>query len=393
MADGRGAVPAGALQGRNHGVTIDFGSGGTSLPYCRWGWSQPEPEYTWTLGRNSRLEIPRPDQPATYAMLLELRPFLWPGLPGQRLVVYVNHRQVGNFLVSANGPFECELPWDLIADTATITVTFVHLDAARPCEVVDSTDDRDIALAFERVSLVPLIAAGASTPIPVPGPILPPQQLLMAFESLGENCEFGLAQRRCGAEPLDLLRFASAPLPELVAALRGRFVGLGEPGNLDIRLAGGEYLVIDRCYGLLYHSWCGPRDAEPEEICRREQRHLPFLRDKLVRDLEEGRKIFVYHGMEPLSRACALQLLLALRSYGPATLLWVERQQVGHPAGSVEWVAPGLAKGYMDRFAPGDDAHDLSIHCWLALCRAAYRLITGDSGSPSPTSAPVTTSA
>jgi hypothetical protein len=50
--------------------------------------------------------------------------------------------------------------------------------------------------------------------------------------SLGDNCEFGLVQRRGGAEPLGLLRFASIFLPieirleKLAAVLERKFEGL-----------------------------------------------------------------------------------------------------------------------------------------------------------------------
>jgi hypothetical protein len=32
----------------------------------------------------------------------------------------------------------------------------------------------------------------------------PPEQLVMNFESLGDNCEFGIVQRYAGAEPLEI---------------------------------------------------------------------------------------------------------------------------------------------------------------------------------------------
>ena len=39
--------------------------------------------------------------------------------------------------------------------------------------------------------------------------IVPPlNEMLLEFESLGDNCEFGLVQRHFGAEPISLLRFA-----------------------------------------------------------------------------------------------------------------------------------------------------------------------------------------
>ena len=95
---------------------------------------------------------------------------------------------------------------------------------------------------------------------------------------------------------------------------------------------------------------------------------------KLVEDLTNGEKIFVYHGMDPLSSSEGKELASALQAYGPATLLWVELADEVHAAGTVEQLEPGLLKGYMDRFAPGENAHDLSLDCWVSVCRNAYRI-------------------
>src|SRR5438270_249053 len=95
--------------------------------------------------------------------------------------------------------------------------------------------------------------------------------------------------------------------------------------------------------------------------------------------------------MEPLSDDDANRLLAQLRSYGPNALLWVETADAEHAAGSVAWRGEGLLKAYIDRFAPGEDAHDLSLDCWIAVCREAYRLYRTEAGAgqtgPVPASA------
>ena len=101
------------------------------------------------------------------------------------------------------------------------------------------------------------------------------------------------------------------------------------------------------------------------------------MKRKLIEDLQEGRKIFVYRGMARLSRAKVESLVEALRQYGAAVLLWVEREDAAHPAGIVEALGGGLLKGYIDRFAPGENAHDLSLDCWVELCRGALGLFGG----------------
>jgi hypothetical protein len=197
--------------------------------------------------------------------------------------------------------------------------------------------------------------------------------LMLRFESLGENCEFGLVQRRCGAEPLGLLRFSSSPLPKLLAALRARFDGMGAPENLEIQLSANsrEYMVLDRRFGFLYHAWVNVGELTPEQIHAREVLRVPFLVRKLIEDLEAGEKIFVFHGMNKLTMRQAYSLWKVVRHYGSGKLLWVERATRGHEPGSVEQLEDGLYKAYVDRFAPGENAHDLSLACWIALCEAA----------------------
>ena len=138
---------------------------------------------------------------------------------------------------------------------------------------------------------------------------------------------------------------------------------------------GQEYLVHDRAFGLNYHAWVKVGEQTAEEIHARETRRVPFLIRKLVEDLGSGEKIFVFHGMDPLDLPFATTLKGDIGRYGPGVLLWVELADAGHPPGSAEWVGPGLLKGYMDRFAPGEDAHDISLECWVELCQRAVAAV------------------
>ncbi len=219
----------------------------------------------------------------------------------------------------------------------------------------------------------PTPAAGSAETMPL-------NELMLHFESLGENCEFGLVQRKGGAEPLGLLRFSSTPLPKLLAALKARFEGLGRADTVSVELSsnGREYMISDKVFGLYYHAWVMAGERPPEDVHRREIRRLPYLIRKLIEDLTDGEKIFVYRSMVPLSTAQAGKLVEAIQAYGPSTLLWMELADPGHPPGTVEWVAPGLMRGRMDRFAPGSNAHDFSFGCWERVLRTA--LAMGKSG-------------
>jgi hypothetical protein len=202
---------------------------------------------------------------------------------------------------------------------------------------------------------------------------VPLDELMLRFESLGENCEFGLVQRRGGAEPLGLLRFSSTPLPQLLAALSVRFEGFGKPDRLKVELSnnGREYMVRDEVFGLYYHAWVLAGERTPEEVHRRELRRLPYLTSKLIDDLTAAEKLFVYRTMGRSTEAQMLLLHRAMRAYGENTLLWMELADAEHEAGSVVRLGPGLLRGFIDRFAPGADAHDFSFDCWVRVLRAA----------------------
>jgi len=249
-------------------------------------------------------------------------------------------------------------------------------------------DSRAIALAFEQVRLIRIDemsrergASPAARDATVKLETHATREtelkdLMMRFESLGEDCEFGLVQRRCGAEPLGLLRFSSTPLPKLIAALDARFEGLGRPDMVHVELSsnGREYMVLDKRFGLYYHAWVLAGEKTPEEVHAREVRRLPFLARKLTEDLQEATKVFVYRGMSPLREDDVHTLARAMRTYGANTLLWVEADGAANEVGSVEQLQDGLFKGHIARFAPANNAHAFSIDAWVDVCRNAMSL-------------------
>src|SRR5438067_4014148 len=95
-------------------LVIDFAAGGNSEAFRRTGWYASEPRHSWTQGRESTLEFPRPSVPGTYLMLIELGPFVWlEKLPAQRLSVLVNGREICEFTLRVIGRVECRILWAL----------------------------------------------------------------------------------------------------------------------------------------------------------------------------------------------------------------------------------------------------------------------------------------
>jgi len=196
-------------------------------------------------------------------------------------------------------------------------------------------------------------------------------KFMLKFESLGDNCEFGVVQRHFGAEPLGLLRFTSTPPRLLTAALNQRFAGVGEPDFTTLTVYKGEYLTADTRFHMAMHTFIresgDDREKRFQNVCRR----LRYLRDKLIKDLEEGEKIFVYGCADRLDDSEISLLWRALREYGRNRLLFVRPEDERNAAGTVRVIETGLVVGYLERLSIDNPAFPV----WLDICRQADVLL------------------
>ncbi len=199
--------------------------------------------------------------------------------------------------------------------------------------------------------------------------------VVSSFESLGDNCEFGITQRKCLAEPLGFLRFGGGlNIHGVIAGLRDRFESIGHPENMTCTLSGGQWNISDKSCKLTYHTWRVEK-LDPEVILDQEIKKLRYLRGKILEDLEDNAKIFVFKSNRAPPLDQLVELLGALRSYGNTTLLSVVGSDPDHPPGTVVPIADGLLRGYIDRFVPYVSSWDvLSVPCWIRICRNAYAL-------------------
>lgn len=214
-----------------------------------------------------------------------------------------------------------------------------------------------------------------ATPTPGLGRGMEPEaarQLLGQFESIGEDCEFGLLQRRFGAEPLALFRFAAAPAPAVIAALEADLARIDEPDLLDVSYDENvrTTLVRHATLGLGYLLFDRPDTSDIPALRQREARRLGFLRRKLFEDLARADKIWVLKNRHGLNEMTVRHLLRILRARGPVRLLWVEAAPPGRTPGDVKDAGDGLLCGWIDRFARADAMQD-SSDVWLDICRHA----------------------
>jgi hypothetical protein len=175
-----------------------------------------------------------------------------------------------------------------------------------------------------------------------------------------------------------LLRFSSTFLRNLIRGLDNGFDGLGEAEEIEPRLEGPgpqkEYMIHEKRFGLVYHTFVYEGQRSVWLMREQESARLKFLRRKFIEDLEASEKIFLYKRNVAVSEEEILPLFLALNRHGSNRLLWIVPADEAHPPGTVEVAMNGLFKGYIDRFAPDENAHDLSFDGWIRVCANAYLL-------------------
>ncbi len=199
-------------------------------------------------------------------------------------------------------------------------------------------------------------------------------RLLQMFESLGENCDFGVVQRAVGLEPFGLFRFAACDAACLAALLRARFHPLGEPEDLWLDEVGPrrQFWVKSRHFSYEWHTerYSGHDNAEVTRLGEIEK--MRYLKAHLIKDLSRAKKIFVFRGKSDLStiRSVAEQL----QTYGPNCLLWVNLADSTHAPGSVERDSAQLLLGFVSHFGIYGDDPSLPVEEWVAVCANAYRL-------------------
>jgi hypothetical protein len=210
------------------------------------------------------------------------------------------------------------------------------------------------------------------------------RELMMQFEPLGSDCEFGVIQRRSGFGSPGLFKRNGMPLTTLISALEARFEGLGDPENLEIEFESGEFTVHDLRFGWRYKHWLTEEEISIEKLHKSESQRLRLLSKKFVEDLTNSEKIFVFkrsqlirHQFMPSIENIILPLHQAMRAYGPASLLWVFLSNDKYQAGTIEVLRPGLMLGFLENFfdaKANPDQIEQVIEGWTSLCMKATRI-------------------
>jgi hypothetical protein len=170
----------------------------------------------------------------------------------------------------------------------------------------------------------------------------------------------------------------------LIFMLEDKMAALGDRAHLRARPYGEEYFIDNDYYGLSYHTWVPVSQVDEETLFQQNEAKLNYLKRKLIEDLEDAEKIFVYKRAAPTEFSEILALHAALNKYGPTKLFWISVDESGSLAGQVEWCGQRVLHGYIANI-PADDQHVAnSADAWLALCRKAVIAFESVAGSIRP---------
>lgn len=352
---------------------LDFCAGGSGAGCLGRGWSEPEPQHTWAIDTVSTVRFTMTEEHPAYHILMRVKPVSgW--LP---LTIWCDGHFLGRHMVYEECEIGVVVPAGLL-DHGVVRLNIYHFLRHRVSDLQPGSGDErmlSVSLIKARVWGADLMPELAPSP-PCP---LSNAELMGRFQSLGDNCEFGLTQRDAGAEPLGLLRFAGIPAAMVIRGLMTGFEGLTDPQRLSIYRDpgapwGAEFIIRHSTYILQQHTFRYEGQDDPAAVLGAAAVKLDYERRSLIEDLEDAEKIFVVKRNEGMGLADVLPLWSVVRSHGRNTLLWVTQAGPERLPGSVEWRGPGLLCGYIDRLAPYDDAFNISDDCWLAICRNAYAL-------------------
>ena len=207
-----------------------------------------------------------------------------------------------------------------------------------------------------------------------------PANLLLNFESLGNNCEFGIVQRHYGLDPPGLFRnvgFLSAD--QMINTIEGGLDGMFDDGRFAFTLPPDwpDWRLECGVYGFAFHTSV-PASIErgsAEWIDRERKTVAAFrlMKRKFIEDLFGGEKIFVFRFIEDVPLESIVRMQHAIRKYGSGWLLYVKP----NPAESLGWVErvdDGLIIGSLPRLS-NEDPPQIDFANWEVIAQASLAIV------------------
>jgi hypothetical protein len=420
----------------------DFNAAGTGSAALKEGWHTTEDGVVWTGARTSVLAVASLSGPHPRLLTVRLAPLrIRPIVLTQRLTLSVNGFVVGQFVLASDTSLVVAIPPEALSEGQEAEVVFSTPDAVSLAHFMAPSSAAELAFVLDMVSVEPAEESpewlerlrddelGALSHLKksaefldhtlseLPAAIearsgLKLADMISQFESLGDNCTFGIAQRKAGVEVLGLLRFGTTALNSVLRGFEDEFAALKNSSELSVEFNDGvprEFLVKASRYNITWHTYKYENETTQETIFKENAVKIGYLRRKFFEGLRAGRKIYVlgrsseerrvlliptasgrfvrFLPTEPLRLAEVLPVWRKLQEYGQNALLYVVRAKGEHSPGSVEWLAPGLMRAHIKRLTVSDDVAISDHDEWLRIVGNAWRLHSQSRAQPSAASA------
>jgi len=216
-----------------------------------------------------------------------------------------------------------------------------------------------------------------------------PRELLQHFESLGDNCEFGVFAAMLGDTSPSLFRaggtseWMTVPRPSrltFAAALADGFDGFAEPADLRLEYIFGEWMVFSNRYDFCFHTGRKTQMVDLPALAARQSQILLAGKQALLQDLRNPQKIFIRksNGRDTVGDIAALHA--AMRRHGTAWLLWLAPATEAEPPGTVTLLPGKLLRVTISKLAPYTRADRVCALSWLTALTAARLALATPSG-------------
>jgi hypothetical protein len=203
---------------------------------------------------------------------------------------------------------------------------------------------------------------------------IPLADIYRCLEGLGNNCELGAVQRRAGIDPPGLFRNAGfTEIEQMIRAVLANFEGMFAPGAYDYGLEPGwpGWRLDCKLFGFAFHTTIPaslPRDTtEFEKAAARSIWIFRLMKSRLLKDLADGDKIFVYRSLQDIPRQLANKLLSAIQMHGNGALLHI-RLDRSMPSGTLEFAGNGLILG-STHLLSDEDPPNIDFDAWEKMAR------------------------
>ncbi|HTH78485.1 MAG TPA: tetratricopeptide repeat protein [Ramlibacter sp.] len=173
------------------------------------------------------------------------------------------------------------------------------------------------------------------------------------FEPVGNNCEFGNAQRKHSVEPLALFRWTAVTPENLVRLLADRLEGYEDPAHYRLEEnPGREFLLKEDVYQTASHTYVKSHEADAAALLAKLARRQAFLKRKFIETAAEGRKIFVYKFDQRLEAQTMDAIQQGLEALGARKFLFVMRASADDKAGTVRTESTNRVVGFISDVLP-----------------------------------------